>query len=130
HVYNSSKPYANVTVYQVNVEIMDLAWKNNLMNHGNYIDFSFTPNEIREGIEPSMTLAGTCLKIFEPSEGSGLRDYSTDEYPEVLVDIRGRNRGTVKIPGASQLSGTIGLEMPTGENTGADFYSPVPPALN
>ena len=78
------------------------------------------------GVDPSMALAGTSVEMFEPIEASALSNYHTDEYSEVTVDLRGRNRGTEKIPGASQLTGTVTREMPTKTSAGSDYYVPTP----
>ena len=105
HVYNTSAKDINVTIYQVNTEAMDVTWKNNLMNQGSYEGFFYTPDEITIDIDPSMarsgTMSGTEPDIFEPRRCSALRKYRTNEFPEVSVDIRGRDRKKAKIPGAS-----------------------------
>ncbi|MCF8390691.1 MAG: polysaccharide lyase 6 family protein [Bacteroidales bacterium] len=121
HVYNTSS-HQNVIVYNVNIEAMDVSWKNNLMNQGMYTNLTYSPTEIIVGIDPSMTQAGTSTEIYEPASTSLLADYTTDEYPEISMDIRGRDRGNTKTPGASQLMGTTSLEMPTIESVGASFF--------
>ncbi|MFC2116581.1 chondroitinase-B domain-containing protein [Bacteroidota bacterium] len=128
HVYNTSGSNINVGIYQINVAAMELSWKNNLMNQGIFYFLTPDSSEVVTGIEPSMALAGTNPDILEPGEGSALAGYSINEYPEVSVDLRGRDRNTIKMPGASQLSGTIVREMPTKETTGADYYTPAPPS--
>jgi len=122
HVYNTAATNNNVTFYPVNVAAMDVTWKNNLMNNGTYTGFPHKPAAVTAGIDPSMALAGTTTNIFEPVQSSALNDYSTNEYPYVLTDVRGRNRGMVKIPGTSQLSGVTTRQMPDKSTTGADYY--------
>lgn len=124
HVYNTSSSNNNVAVYLVNVEAMDISWKNNLMNQGVYYNFTYTNEEIIEGIDPSMALVTTPINIYEPELSSALGDYTTDEYSSIVTDIRGRDRGTAKVPGSSQLSGTISLEMPIKSEIGSSYYPP------
>lgn len=123
HVYNTVGRNS-VTIYQTNVAELDVTWKNNLMNQGSFNGFVYDSSEVIIGIEPAMEPAGTTIEILEPSDTSALADYSTDEYAEVMADIRGRERDTVKTPGASQLSDTVSREMPTRENTGSDYFTP------
>ncbi len=130
HVYNTSDKDINVTIFQVNTEAMDVTWKNNIMNQGIYEGFSYTPDEITTDIDPSMTRSGTSPDIFEPRRCSALRKFSTNEFPEVITDILGRERKKAKIPGASQLSGKVRREMPSRENTGADYYYPLSLTIN
>ncbi|MCB8993986.1 MAG: T9SS type A sorting domain-containing protein [Bacteroidales bacterium] len=125
HVYNSSASLNNIAIYQVNIAAMDVTWKNNLMNKGTYSGYTVNPSEVVVGIDPGMAAAGTSIEIFEPQTGSALGDYTTDEYPEITLDLRGREMGSLRIPGASQLSGTPGREMPTRTSTGADYNHPV-----
>ena len=62
--------------------------------------------------------------MYEPSSTSDLLDYSTDDYNNVLDDIRGRDRGTsAKIPGASQISGSVSKVMPSKTSVGASFFN-------
>lgn len=122
HVYNTSSSNNNVTISQVNVGAMDVTWKNNLMNIGTYSGFAYDTLQVITGVDPSMELTGTDINIYEPNANSDLVGYSTDEYPDVLIDLRGRNRGTVKTPGASQLTGSVTREMPLKSTTGADYY--------
>ncbi len=124
HVYNTSASGINVMIYQTYASGLDVTWKNNLMNQGIFSGFSPTGSEVITGVDPSMALAGTSIDMYEPGEASPLADYPTNEYPEVTVDIRGRDRDTVKIPGASQLQGSVNREMPARENTGADYFTP------
>lgn len=124
HVYNTSAKDNNVSIYNVNVDAMDVTWKNNIMNQGSYDGFSYTPDEITVGIDPSMSRSGTAPDIYEPAKRSALRKYRVNEFPEVVTDLRGRERHRRKIPGASQLSGSVKREMPSRDNTGADYYTP------
>jgi len=123
HIYNTSASNNNVTVYQVNVAAMDVTWKNNLINTGTYTSFPYTPAEIITGINPSLLQSETSIKIWEPEANSALVNYSTGEYPDIILDVRGRSRGSAKIPGASQLSGVTSREMPQKSTSGADFYT-------
>ena len=122
HIYNTSGSNTNVTIYQVNVAEMDVSWKNNLMNQGTFVAFPYDTSEVVFGLEPSMALAGTSIEMYEPIESSILGDYFTDEYAEVVKDVRGRDRGSEKTPGSSQLTGTTTIEMPARETTGSSYY--------
>lgn len=103
---------------------MNVTWKNNLMNQGLYTNFSFNSNQVVTGKDAKMTLAGTTIDMYEPSSTSDLLDYSTDDYNNVLDDIRGRDRGTsAKIPGASQISGSVSKVMPSKTSVGAPFFN-------
>ncbi len=124
HVYNTSSSYNNVTIDQNYVSAMSVTWKNNLMNQGKYTNFSYNSNQVITGKDAKMTLAGTTVNMYEPSSTSDLLNYSTDEYNNVLDDIRGRDRGTsAKIPGASQISGTVSKVMPSKSSVGAAFFN-------
>ena len=124
HIYNTSSGYNNVTIDQNYVANMNVIWKNNLMNQGLYTNFSFNSNQVVTGKDAKMTLAGTTIDMYEPSSTSDLLDYSTDDYNNVLDDIRGRDRGTsAKIPGASQISGSVSKVMPSKTSVGAPFFN-------
>lgn len=124
HVYNTSSGYNNVTIDQNYVANMNVVWKNNLMNQGKYTNFSYNSNQIITGKDAKMTLAGTTVNMYEPSLTSDLLNYSTNDYNNVLDDIRGRDRETLaKIPGASQISGTISKVMPSKTSVGAPFFN-------
>lgn len=124
HIYNTSSGYNNVTIDQNYVANMNVTWKNNLMNQGLYTNFSFNSNQVVTGKDAKMTLAGTTIDMYEPSSTSDLLDYSTDDYNNVLDDIRGRDRGTsAKIPGASQISGSVSKVMPSKTSIGASFFN-------
>lgn len=121
HVYNTTTANNNVSIYQTNVAEMDVTWKNNLMNKGSYNSFPYTPEEVIVEVDPSMILADTRINMYEPGPNSALSAYATNDYPDVTMDIRGRIRGTAKIPGASQLSGDVTLNMPDKTTTGVNY---------
>lgn len=124
HIYNTSSRYNNVTIDQNYVVNMNVTWKNNLMNQGLFTNFSYNSNQVVTGKDAKMTLAGTTIDMYEPSSTSDLLNYSTDDYSSVLDDIRGRDRGTsAKIPGASQISGSVSKVMPSKTSVGAPFFS-------
>jgi len=124
HVYNTSSGYNNVTIDQNYVANMNVVWKNNLMNQGKYTNFSYNSNQIITGKDAKMTLAGTTVNMYEPSSTSDLLNYSTYDDNNVLDDIRGRDReNSAKIPGASQISGTISKVMPSKTSVGAPFFN-------
>lgn len=124
HVYNTSSSYNNVTIDQNFVANMGLIWKNNLMNQGRYTDFNYSSSQIITAKDAKMTLAGTTTNMYEPAASSALLDYATNEYNEVLFDIRGRNRETnAKIPGSSQIIGTVSKVMPMKTAVGAGFFN-------
>ena len=121
HIFNTSSSKTNVKIEQVNVAEMDVTWKNNLMNQGNYSGFTYTSDEVITGVDPKMILAGTIPDMYEPGAGTGLFGYTTTEYTEVDMDIRGRDRTSLKLPGASQASGTVTREIPQKNAVGASF---------
>ncbi len=123
NVYNSSTSNTNVNISTVNVAAMDVSWKNNLMNQGKYTNFSYTATQVITGKNPKLALAGTPINMYEPSAGSDLLNYVTTDYPEILFDIRGRERLDAKLPGASQLTGVVSSEMPVKTEVGAAFYN-------
>ncbi len=131
HVYNSSTSNTNVSIDQTSIADMDVTWVNNLMNQGKYTSFAYTSTQVITGKDAKMMLAGTPINMYEPSTGSALTTYSTTDYPEVTLDIRGRDRGTTaKLPGASQILGTISKEMPKKTSVGSTFFPVVPTAIN
>jgi poly(beta-D-mannuronate) lyase len=123
NVYNSSTSNTNVSIDQTSVSEMDVTWKNNLMNQGKYTSFNYTTSQVITGIDAKMALAGTTINMYEPGTGSLLINYKTTENADVVKDIRGRDRGTSKVPGCSQLSGTISHAMPIKSEVGAGFYT-------
>jgi hypothetical protein len=125
HVYNQSSGKNNVTIIPNTQIPMDVTWKNNLMNQGTYSGFSYLPAEVITGKDAKMVRSGTTTNIFEPASTSALLDYTTNEYSEVILDVRGRTRGTSKLPGASQIDGTTTIEMPSKTTTGASFESTI-----
>lgn len=123
HIYNLST-YNNVTVDQTSVSNMDVTWKNNIMNKGSYTDFTYNSTQIITGKDAKMSIVSTSTTMYEPGTSSALKNYTTTEYAEISSDIRGRDRGTTaKIPGASQLSGTVLIAMPIKSETGAPFIN-------
>lgn len=124
HVYNINTSNYNVTIDQNYVAGMSLTWKNNLMNLGKYADFSYNSTQLITGKDAKMTLAGTTINMYEPALDSQLASYTTNEYPEISTDIRGRNRVvTSKTPGCSQLTGTVSALMPVKQTVGAAFFN-------
>ncbi len=123
NIYNTSNSNTNINISQTDTA-MHIMWKNNMMNQGKYTNFSYSASEIITGKDPKMSLAGTAMNMYEPSIGSALADYSTSDYPDILVDIRGRDRASsAKIPGASQISGSTSRTMPSRKSVGASFFS-------
>jgi len=125
NISNSSSSNVNVDVDQSNVS-MDITWKNNLINQGKYTNFTYIASQIVTGKDPKLSLAGTTINMYEPTAGSALLNYPTTDFPEIITDIRGRDRGTTtKLPGSSQLSGTVTRIMPTKTGVGASFFNPL-----
>ncbi|MFZ4549570.1 MAG: T9SS type A sorting domain-containing protein, partial [Bacteroidales bacterium] len=108
----------------------DVTWKNNIMNQGTYSGFSYTVAEVITGKDAKMVRAGTTTDIFEPASTSALLDYATNEYGEVSLDVRGRTRGTTKIPGASQINGSTTIEMPSKQTAGSFINKTQPNAID
>jgi poly(beta-D-mannuronate) lyase len=121
HVYNTSSSKTNVIIDQTNIIAMDVNWKNNLMNQGRYYNFTYSPTQVITGVDPKMILAGTKTNMYEPESGTGLSAYATSEYSEVALDIRGRDRTSLKLPGASQASGIASRFVPQKDSVGASF---------
>ncbi len=121
HVYNTSTSKTNVVIESNNVAALDVSWKNNLMNQGKFTNTNFTPEQVKTGVDPKMTAAGTKPDMLEPSNATELVSYSTTEYPEISYDIRGRERTGAKLPGASMLLGTVTKNAPQKELVGANF---------
>ena len=123
NVYNSISANTNVVVDQTDAA-MDLSWNNNLMNIGKYSNFIYSGTQIITGKDPKLILAGTSTNMYEPSSASALLSYTTTDYPDISNDIRGRDRGTTaKLPGCSQVSGTVSHVMPNRSTTGANFFN-------
>ena len=60
--------------------------------------------------------------MFEPTNGTELLNYASSDYPDILLDIRGRERaGGTKLPGASHVSGLVNRQMPKKCNVGVSF---------
>ncbi|MDX9749053.1 MAG: polysaccharide lyase 6 family protein [Paludibacter sp.] len=122
-VYNTSSSNTNVVLAQQSAE-MDVTWKNNLMNMGRYTSITLNAQEVVTGQNPLMQQVETLIPIMEPQSGSALTNYTTNEHAMVSVDIRGRERSaSAKLPGASEINGTINLVMPSKTTVGADFFN-------
>jgi len=130
HVFNSTSSYNNVNIDQNYVAGMDVTWKNNLMNQGKFTNFSYSSNQVITGQVAKMTLIETAINMYEPASGSALSNYTTAEYPEIQLDIRGRIRGTSKLPGASQINGNTTTYMPIKSNVGASYFNGISTAIN
>lgn len=120
HVYNSGANAVNIDISQTD-PAMDITWRNNLMNQGSYINFSPATAQVVKGLNPQMKSATTPIAMQEPTSAA-LAGYATSEISDVTKDIRGRERSSAKIPGASQLSGAALREMPSKLTVGATFY--------
>lgn len=124
HVYNTSSSNNNVAIDQNSVSAMTVTWKNNLMNQGKYSNFNYNSAQIVTGVDAKMTLAGTKINMYEPGATSLLSNYVTNEYSEIINDIRGRTRiVSAKFPGASDLNGTVNISMPEKKLVGAAFIN-------
>ena len=125
NVYNTSGSNTNINISQTD-PTMDITWNNNLMNQGKYVNFTATGNQVITGKDPKLALTGTSTNIYEPGGSSALLSYTTTDYPEIAVDIRGRNRGAVaKIAGCSQTTGTTTRIMPNRSTVGALFFNSI-----
>ena len=124
HVYNTSSNINNVTIDQNYVSAMSVMWKNNLMNHGKFTNFSYNSTQIITGADSKMNLAGTKINMYEPAVETALSTYVTNEYSEIITDIRGRNRTiNAKLPGASDINGIASVSMPEKKSVGAAFFN-------
>ena len=124
HVYNTSSSYYNVSIDLTNATGMDVTWSNNLMNIGRYTNFTYDENQVITGKDAKMIPVSTPIPMYEPSIGSELVNYVTADYPEIINDIRGRERNsTAKLPGASEINGTVSSSMPVKTLVGASFYN-------
>ena len=123
NIYNTSTSNTNINVSQTD-PTMDITWNNNLMNQGKYSNFTATGTQVITGKDPKLALAGTSINMYEPGLTSGLLSYTTSDYLEITVDIRGRNRGTTaKVPGCSQTTGATTRVMPNRSTTGASYFN-------
>ncbi len=121
-VYNTSaESEINVIIDKTNSAGMDVKWKNNFMSGGEYKNFTFSSAQVNTETNLRMKYGGSKILIYEPSSGTGLSSYNTTEYPEITVDIRGRDRSNNKMPGASQLSGKPGRFVPGKDSVGVSF---------
>lgn len=124
HVYNeTSINKISVIVHTNYDENLDVTWKNNLINQGAIYNFEFVDSQIVVGLDPEMILAGTEPNMFEPSAETGLNSYTTSEYENINIDIRGRERTNQKLPGASQVTGEVTRFIPQKDSVGASFFS-------
>jgi poly(beta-D-mannuronate) lyase len=124
HVYNTNSNNNNVTIDQNYVAGMSVMWKNNLMNQGKYVDFSYNSTQVITGKDAKMTLAGTKINIYEPVNETSLSTFVTNEFNEITTDIRGRNRIlSSKLPGASDINGNVTASMPEKKLVGAAFFN-------
>lgn len=124
HVYNTSSSYYNVSIDLTNATGMDVTWSNNLMNIGRYTNFTYDENQVITGKDAKMIPVSTPIPMYEPSIGSELVNYVTADYPEIINDIRGRERNsTAKLPGASEINGIVSSSMPVKTLVGASFYN-------
>ncbi len=131
HVYNTTtSSRINVNINTTSLASMDITWVNNLMNMGSYTNFAYNSTQVITGKDAKMITIPTTIPMFEPSAESALIEYSTAEYSFIMNDIRGRVRGAIKIPGASQLSGEINSEMPVKKNVGGFFLNNANTAVN
>ncbi|MEI6751813.1 MAG: chondroitinase-B domain-containing protein [Paludibacter sp.] len=125
NVYNTSTSNTAITISQTD-PAMDITWNNNLINQGKYTNLTATGTQVIVGKDPKLVLAGTNTNMYEPGSTSALLSYTTVDYPEIAVDIRGRDRGTTaKVPGCSQTSGSTTRVMPNRSTTGATFFNGV-----
>lgn len=129
HVFNESPAKSNVTVIPNTQTPVDVTWKNNIMNQGTYVGLNYSASEVITGKDAKMVRAGTTTNMYEPASTSALLNYTTNDYTEVSLDIRGRSRGTSKLPGTSQIDGAITTEMPSQKTTGS-FYNRTITALS
>ena len=123
-VYNNSASSAskiNVRIEKTKVTEMDVQWKNNFMNAGKYENFTFSSVEVNTDINPMMKYGGTKTMLYEPEPRTGLSGFATSDFPEITVDIRGRDRTSQKLPGASQVSGEVSRFVPQKNSVGASF---------
>ena len=123
HVYNTISTGTNVNLAQQHANL-DVTWKNNLMNQGKYTNFTYNATQIITGQNPQMQQVATPIEIYEPVVGSALANYTTNEYNQVSSDLRGRVRNSAsKLPGASEINGTVSKVMPTKSTIGASFLN-------
>jgi poly(beta-D-mannuronate) lyase len=123
HVYNTSSSNNNITVAQTDAN-MSVTWTNNLMNQGKYSNFTYSAAQVVTGKNAMMALAGTTPGMYEPGSGSSLAGYTTSDYGTVTSDIRGRSRSaSAKLPGASEITGTVSRYLPDKLSVGAAFFN-------
>ncbi|MFA9391010.1 MAG: chondroitinase-B domain-containing protein [Prolixibacteraceae bacterium] len=124
HVYNeTSVSKIAVLLHRDNEDAMDVTWNNNLINKGAIYNLEYADSQIVRDIDPGMQLAGTTPEMFEPAQQTALVDFATTEYEEITTDIRGRERDSLKLPGASQTKGTVTRQIPQKDAVGALFFT-------
>jgi poly(beta-D-mannuronate) lyase len=123
NVYNSSGSNTNINISQTD-PTMDINWSNNMVYQGKYTNFTGSAPLVIVGRDPKLVLVGTSTTMFEPDSSSPLLSFTKADYPEISLDIRGRDRGTTaKVPGCSQISGTVTRVMPNRTTIGATFFN-------
>ncbi len=122
HVFNTNANNTNVLLSQNHASI-DVTWRNNLMNAGRFTGFTFNNTQIVTGQNAQMVQIAVPFAMMEPGATSALLNYKTTEFENVQNDIRGRQRTAEKMPGASEVNGTVSRFMPTSTNTGATFLN-------
>jgi hypothetical protein len=123
-VYNptaSSESRINVKVDMTKLTEMDVQWKNNFMDGGEYENFAHSSAQVITDIKLKMKYGGAKTMMYEPLSAKGLSACSSSEYPEITVDIRGRNRTGNKLPGASQVYGKSSRSVPQKTSVGVTF---------
>ena len=123
HVYNTKSSNTNVNLAKTQADL-DVVWKNNLMNIGKYTNFTYNSSQVITGKDAKMQQTSSALQIYEPKVGSELSSYTTSEYNNIAIDLRGRVRSnSSKLPGASEINGEITKVAPSKKSTGASFLN-------
>jgi len=119
----SSELRINVRVDKTRLSDMDVQWINNFMDGGDYENFAHSSTQVITDVKLKMKYGGAKTMMYEPSSGTGLSGYTTSEFPEITVDICGRDRTSQKLPGASQVSGEPSRFVPQKNLVGASFFN-------
>lgn len=123
HVYNETSVNKISVIVNTNYDDdLDVTWKNNFINNGAIYNLDYTDEEIKKDVDAKMTIISTTPNMYEPSAESGLLAYTTTEYEDISEDIRGRQRADNKLPGVSQIEGTVTRNIPQRDSVGASFF--------
>lgn len=118
HVFNDQSNKSNRLI-NLAQDGGSVVWRNNLMNQGKFQNITPSDSQVITGQDPQMQVSDDItLAFYEPQEGTALVSYTTTLPDIVTTDILGRERPEHKLPGCSEITGTITRQIPQQNNTG------------